>query len=45
MFLFLLNVFFFFSLSKEEEDQCVAPESTTDGYAFQINENQSAFSF
>ncbi|KTG01432.1 hypothetical protein cypCar_00005536 [Cyprinus carpio] len=30
---------------EEEEDECVAPEATTDGYAFQINENQSTFNF
>ncbi|CDQ91356.1 unnamed protein product [Oncorhynchus mykiss] len=30
---------------EEEEDQCVAPELTTDGYAFQIRENQSTFNF
>uniref|UniRef100_A0A8C7SDS9 Importin subunit alpha n=1 Tax=Oncorhynchus mykiss TaxID=8022 RepID=A0A8C7SDS9_ONCMY len=30
---------------EEEEDQCVAPELTTDGYAFQISENQSTFNF
>lgn len=35
----------FFIPLKEEEDQSVAPEATTDGYAFQISENQSAFSF
>uniref|UniRef100_A0A8C4NW43 Importin subunit alpha n=1 Tax=Dicentrarchus labrax TaxID=13489 RepID=A0A8C4NW43_DICLA len=29
----------------EEEVECVAPEATDDGYAFQINENQSTFNF
>ncbi|XP_055762750.1 importin subunit alpha-1-like [Salvelinus fontinalis] len=28
-----------------EEDESVAPETTTDGYAFQIPENQSTFNF
>ncbi|XP_038550341.1 importin subunit alpha-1 isoform X2 [Micropterus salmoides] len=31
--------------SEEEEVQCVAPEATDDGYAFQISDNQSTFSF
>lgn len=30
---------------KEEEVQCVAPEATSDGYAFQISETQSTFNF
>ncbi len=36
---------FFISVSQEEEDECVAPEVTTDGYAFQISEDQSTFDF
>lgn len=32
--------------AEDEEDQCVAPDTTTDGYAFQINDNQpNAFNF
>ncbi|XP_061085120.1 importin subunit alpha-1 [Conger conger] len=31
--------------AEEEEDECVAPEATTDGYAFQISDNQSTFNF
>lgn len=30
---------------KEEVVQCVAPEVTSDGYEFQVSDNQSAFSF
>ncbi|PWA15483.1 hypothetical protein CCH79_00014738 [Gambusia affinis] len=30
---------------EEEEVQCVVPEATDDGYAFQISENQSTFNF
>ncbi|XP_017548499.1 importin subunit alpha-1 isoform X1 [Pygocentrus nattereri] len=30
---------------EEEEDESIAPEATTDGYAFQIPENQSTFNF
>lgn len=41
-----LNVFYaLFIFFKEEVVQSVAPETTTDGYAFQINENQSTFNF
>lgn len=38
-----LTVFVWFL--KEEVVQSVAPEATTDGYAFQISENQSTFNF
>ncbi|XP_028311492.1 importin subunit alpha-1 [Gouania willdenowi] len=31
--------------SEEEEEQCVAPDATSEGYTFQINEEQSGFSF
>lgn len=30
---------------KEEVVQSVVPEETSDGYAFQISENQSTFNF
>lgn len=30
---------------EEEVVECVAPEATDDGYAFQVGENQSAFNF
>ncbi|KAM4603501.1 importin subunit alpha-1-like [Polymixia lowei] len=31
--------------AENEEDESVAPETTTDGYAFQIPDNQSTFNF
>ncbi|XP_062874523.1 importin subunit alpha-1 [Trichomycterus rosablanca] len=40
-----LNIIEKYFSGEEEEDECVAPEVTTDGYAFQINENQSTFNF
>ncbi|XP_067284934.1 importin subunit alpha-1 [Pseudorasbora parva] len=40
-----LNLIEKYFSGEEEEDECVAPEATTDGYAFQISENQSAFNF
>ncbi|XP_026989436.1 importin subunit alpha-1 [Tachysurus fulvidraco] len=30
---------------EEEEDESIAPEATTDGFSFQITENQSTFNF
>lgn len=30
---------------KEEVVECVAPEVTNDGYAFQVGESQNAFNF
>lgn len=40
-----LNLIEKYFSGEEEDDESVAPEVTTDGYAFQINENQSTFNF
>lgn len=32
-------------LSQDEVLECVAPEATNDGYAFQVGQSQSAFNF
>uniref|UniRef100_A0A3B4A5J7 Importin subunit alpha n=1 Tax=Periophthalmus magnuspinnatus TaxID=409849 RepID=A0A3B4A5J7_9GOBI len=40
-----LNIIEKYFSGEEEEVPNVAPEVTTDGYAFQINENQSTFTF
>uniref|UniRef100_A0A8C6V051 Importin subunit alpha n=1 Tax=Neogobius melanostomus TaxID=47308 RepID=A0A8C6V051_9GOBI len=40
-----LNLIEKYFSGEEEEVQSVAPEVTTDGYAFQIGENQSTFTF
>ncbi|KPP74543.1 importin subunit alpha-1-like [Scleropages formosus] len=40
-----LNLIEKYFSGEEEDDDCVAPESTADGYAFQISENQSTFNF
>ncbi|KAM9745613.1 importin subunit alpha-1 isoform 1-T2 [Menidia menidia] len=40
-----LNLIEKYFSDEEEVVQCVAPESTDDGYAFQISENQSTFNF
>ncbi|XP_075999364.1 importin subunit alpha-1 [Genypterus blacodes] len=40
-----LNIIEKYFSGDEEDVESVAPEVTTDGYAFQISENQSAFNF
>lgn len=40
-----LNLIEKYFSGEEEVVHCVAPEVTTDGYAFQINESQSTFTF
>ncbi|KAL7860351.1 hypothetical protein AOLI_G00167000 [Acnodon oligacanthus] len=40
-----LNLIEKYFSTEAKEDECVAPEATTDGYAFQINENQGTFNF
>uniref|UniRef100_A0A3P8YDR8 Importin subunit alpha n=2 Tax=Esox lucius TaxID=8010 RepID=A0A3P8YDR8_ESOLU len=40
-----LNLIEKYFSGEDEEDESVAPETTTDGYAFEIPENQSTFNF
>lgn len=35
----------FLRFLKDEEVQCVAPEATDDGFAFQVSDHQSSFNF